>query len=168
MQQVWPRLYVGNVQDGFSTMDNPDWFVVHACREPFHRRALGYTGRSAPHDHPQYLMAVTENGIAMNFLDAKTRDFIMDEMIDGALDHIDANIKNKNVLVHCNLGMSRGPAIALLYLDEKTAAFEGLSVDQAIEKFRGWYAAYAPGAGVDSYVRFRMAENRGNGSFTNL
>ena len=56
MKEVYKNLFVGSQ---FDYECNPkmfdDWFVVHACKEPYHRKALGYTGRSAPKDDPRYL-----------------------------------------------------------------------------------------------------------------
>ena len=61
MKEAYPNLFVGSQTDYESNpkmFDN--WFVVHACKEPYHRNALGYTGRSAPKDSPYYLFLYDE------------------------------------------------------------------------------------------------------------
>jgi hypothetical protein len=55
MIEVMPRLYVGNQIDWETNVKHkgtgnpkPGWSVVQACKEPYHREALGYIGRGAP------------------------------------------------------------------------------------------------------------------------
>lgn len=46
MIEVYPKLFVGNQQDyDLTVKTQADWRVVHACKEPYHRQALGYGGR---------------------------------------------------------------------------------------------------------------------------
>jgi hypothetical protein len=42
--------------------------IVHACKEPCHRCAAGYTQKSLPADHPHYLFLVRwqKNGDALD------------------------------------------------------------------------------------------------------
>ena len=56
MKEVYPNLFVGtelDYENNKALFDN--WCVVHACKEPYHRNALGYTGRGAPKDSLYYL-----------------------------------------------------------------------------------------------------------------
>ena len=57
MKEVMPGLFVGNALDYDLVKDDPDWSVVQCAKEPWHREALGYTGRAAPREHPEYLWA---------------------------------------------------------------------------------------------------------------
>ncbi|AKP27668.1 hypothetical protein LIMHP_04495 [Leptospira interrogans serovar Manilae] len=68
-----------------------DWFIIHACKEPYHRDLLGYTGK----EHPEYLLAKRKNRFRITI---SGRSFS----------------KNKPFSLHCNLGESQSPG--LLYL----------------------------------------------------
>lgn len=58
MKEVFKNLYVGNQQDyETSTFTYSEWAFLLAAKEPWHRRALGYTGRAADKNDPEYLMA---------------------------------------------------------------------------------------------------------------
>lgn len=48
MIEVHPNLFVGSQDDEAAIRGHPSWFVVHACKEPYHRQALGYTSQGAP------------------------------------------------------------------------------------------------------------------------
>lgn len=62
MIEIHTNLYVGNETDYEHKVKNQEgWDVIHACKEPYHREALGYSGRGAPKAHPEYLMAKREN-----------------------------------------------------------------------------------------------------------
>ena len=51
MIEIHPNLYVGNEYDyEFKVRHEAGWCIVHACKEPYHRQALGYRGRAAPKD----------------------------------------------------------------------------------------------------------------------
>ena len=46
MIEIHQNLFVGDASDYEQIVRWEDgWRVVHACREPYHRKALGYTGR---------------------------------------------------------------------------------------------------------------------------
>lgn len=48
MIEVYPNLWVGGNEVCYSLIEHKSgWATVHACKEPYHRRALGYSGRSA-------------------------------------------------------------------------------------------------------------------------
>lgn len=54
-----------------------DWYVVHACKESYRRKALGYTGRSAPKDSPYYLFLYDKNAhLILNMVDTDSADFL--------------------------------------------------------------------------------------------
>lgn len=47
MIEVCPNLHIGSERDEQSLLGQAGWFFIHACKEPYHRQALGYTGRAA-------------------------------------------------------------------------------------------------------------------------
>ncbi len=155
MKEVVPGLFVGSQNDYESVPE--DWFVVQACKEPYHRQALGYTGRSAPADSPEYLMARRGNRLILNLVDARDAVYIPTEIITAALLAImGALAAGKPILVHCNKGESRAPSIALLYM-----ASEGLlprEEDEAIADFTELYPEYAPGTGMAAFVHEHWQE----------
>src|ERR1039457_6195845 len=116
MIEVQPNLFVGSQDDEASIRGQSGWFVVHACKEPYHRQALGYTGRGAPKTHPEYLIARRAGRLILNLVDVADINYIPAEIIDTALSDIHKNIPTNKILVHCNQGMSRSPTIAFLYL----------------------------------------------------
>jgi predicted protein tyrosine phosphatase len=153
MIEIYPNLFIGTADDyEFQVKGLKSWSVVHACKEPYHRRELGYTTRAAPKDHPEYLIAKRENRLILNLVDAPNPAYIPKEIIDAALEFIHKELSDgRKVLVHCNLGESRSPSIGLLYLAIYT---EKLSKEFAIaeNEYRQIYPSYNPGAGMKGFL----------------
>jgi hypothetical protein len=112
--EVSPRLFIGD-QSACCT-GTEEIAVVHACKDPCHRQAVGYTG-SLPPGHPQYLACEDFFDLYMNLIDPPTplfqlgsfaffREFARVKFIDEGC----------SLLIHCNQGNSRAPSLALLYL----------------------------------------------------
>ena len=93
------------------------WAVVHACKEPFHRMALGYVTRGAPRNHPDYLYSNRPgNRLALNMIDADNSKYVSKEMVDVAIDYIDEKLrKGFKVLVHCNEGLFKYTSTSFAY-----------------------------------------------------
>lgn len=156
MIQVHPNLFVGS-QDDYETGRNDfeSWLVVHACKEPYHRQALGYTGRAVSKDHPEYLIAMRDNRLILNLVDAADPAYIPDEIMDTAVSEIhNALGRGQQVLVHCNQGHSRSPAIAMLYLGIHTNVLP-LSFEEACAAFSRIYPPFAPAGGTFGFLRRR-------------
>ncbi len=155
MIEVHPNLFVGDENDYlYSVAAQPGWAVVHACKEPFHRQAVGYSGRAAPKGHPEYLVARRGDRLMLNIVDVDDPRFFAKEMIDSALDFIDEQLaKGLKVLVHCNQGESRGPSIALLYMAARLGALRKESLEAAEERFRLLYPRYSPKYGLREHLR---------------
>lgn len=163
MIEIFPGLHVGAASDLLFADDGnggvkPGWFIVSAARDPWHRDALGYTGRGAPKDDPEYLIAERESRLILNLIDGPDPAYVRDEIIVKACDAIDSALANGDkVLLHCNLGMSRAPTIALLWLRfhcEATRPFlRMLSFDQALEAMKERYPGYDPAGGMLGYAR---------------
>lgn len=152
--EIYSCLFVGDETDYEQTVKYEEgWWVVHACKEPYHRRELGYTSKGAPQGHPEYLIARRENRLILNLVDAPNPDYIPKEIIDAALEFINTGLKDgKRVLVHCNLGESRSPSIGLLYLAVFTDKIHNETFENAEEEFRKIYTMYAPKPGMRGFL----------------
>lgn len=163
MKEVFKNLYVGNESDYYKLEKETDytlrgWDVVHACKEPFHRNLLGYSGRGCPKDNPEYLFADRGNRLYLNMVDANNGLFFDKSMIDYTLNYIGGALDlGDKVLVHCNEGLSRSPSLALLYLLR-----EGIIVGKTLEdceaKFLKVYPQYNPGKGIRDFVKEHFKE----------
>ena len=155
MIEIHPNLFIGNQDDyEINVARQLDWAVVHACKEPYHRQALGYAGRAASKDHPEYLLAKRDNRLILNLVDAADPAYIPDVIIDSALRFAQDNLsESKNVLIHCNQGMSRSPSIGLLYLVAYTDKLPKDNFIMAEEAFREIYPYYSPAAGIRGFMQ---------------
>jgi hypothetical protein len=156
MIEVQQGLFVGSQHDyEFTVARQTGWAVVHACKEPYHRQALGYSGRAAPKDHPEYFRAQRGNRLILNLVDANNPLFFnREQVITPALDFIDEGLGNQlQVLVHCNQGESRAPSIALLYLATRLGVLPIESLEAAEAQFRPLYSLYHPGYGIREHMR---------------
>ena len=151
--EIFPNLFIGAEQDyELNVKGKPDWVVVRACKEPYHRQELGYKGRGAPKDHPEYLIARREKRLILNLVDAPNSAYIPKEIISAALEYIHEGLSNsQKVLVHCNLGESRSPSIGLLYLAIYVDKFPK-EFENAEKAFREIYPSYNPGLGMRGFM----------------
>ncbi|MBO6849334.1 MAG: dual specificity protein phosphatase family protein [Marinobacter sp.] len=152
MIEVCHNLFVGNEADAVARLSREGWYIIHACKEPFHRQALRYKGRAAPKDHPEYLIAKRDNRLILNLVDANDPAYIPREIIDGAVEAIHANIIHNQVLVHCNQGLSRSPTIAFLYLLKYTTDLNTNSLPEALTGFKTLYPPYSPAGGMAGFL----------------
>lgn len=139
------------------TEENPDrfaeheWQVLHAAKEPYHRQFVGYTGRGAPKDSDEYLVAVRGNRMALNLIDVPNPRYIpiipIHEGVQWVIRGLDMGRK---VYVHCNMGVSRSPSIAMIVM----ARLGELSTDleDARREFVGIYDRYMPGEGITGFL----------------
>jgi predicted protein tyrosine phosphatase len=154
MIEVHSNLFIGDQKDYERVVAGEEgWAIVHACKEPYHRRALGYRGRGAPKNHPEYLVARRGHRLILNIVDASNPDFFDKGMIYEALDFIDEALsQNQRVLIHCNQGESRGPAIGLLYMAARLKALPTDSLEAAESAFRSLYPRYNPKKGIRGHL----------------
>ena len=164
MREVFENLYCGNDNDWLilekehipgRQIDQPTngWAVLHAAKEHCHREFLGYTGRGAPKDDPEYLFAVRGNRLALNIVDAPQSIFFDKGMIDKAIDFIEQKLgEGLKVLVHCNEGKSRSASLCLLYLI-KHSIIKGDTLEDCEAEFMKIYPEYNPGAGMRGFVK---------------
>jgi len=114
MKEISPRLFIGNDCDCVNV--GPDWAVVHACKT-CHQKRVGYRG-SLPASHPNYLIYEEGFHLYLNLVDME-REFLpkfTHPIMQVAFRFLGSHHKKHNVLVHCNQGYSRSPAIGLLWL----------------------------------------------------
>ncbi|MEN6453328.1 MAG: hypothetical protein ABFD10_03650 [Prolixibacteraceae bacterium] len=158
MVEITKDLFIGNQQDYESVVRyQPGWYVIHACKEPYHRQALGYIGRAASKDDPEYLMAFRENCLILNLVDVDNINFISSDIIKTALKSIDNNIPTKKVLVHCNQGQSRSAIIGLLYLAQK-GILTSQSFEEAEKEYEKIYPIYLPANGMRDFAKINWSK----------
>ena len=89
MKEIITNLFVGNQNDYEANKHTmKDWNIIHACKEPYHRRLLGYSGRGAPKNHPEYYRAERGNRLFLNLVDAHDPAYIPKKIIDRTLEYI--------------------------------------------------------------------------------
>ncbi len=155
MVEIHPNIHVGDEEDYYSIANKSDgWAVVHACKDPFHRKALGYTGRAASKEHPEYLVARRGDRLMLNIIDVSNPAFFATKMIYAAMDFIDEALsKGRKVLIHCNQGESRGPSLALLYMAARLDVLTKDSYELAEQSFREMYPRFKPGRGIREHLK---------------
>lgn len=153
--EIEPGLHLGDAEayEGLRLWDDPRWTVIQAAKFPYHQQALGYSGRAAPKDHPEYLLAWRGNRLVMNFIDAQQGGYVPSQMFDGALFAIrNALQQQRRVLVHCKHGKSQSVALVMAYLG--LCGRMDKDFDRSVELFRSRYYPYADlGVGVTGYLR---------------
>lgn len=155
MIEVHENLFIGNEKDFENDVKQKDgWAVVQACKEPYHREAIGYSGRSVSPEHEEYLVARRGNRLILNMVDVENPNFFDEEMIEEALDFVDQQLdKGNKVLIHCNQGKSRSPSLGLLFLATRTDVLPDKAFSQAEEKFKGIYPYYDPKSGIRGHLQ---------------
>lgn len=154
MKEVHPSLFVGNEQDCVATKGNADWTIVHACKHPCHQNAVGYSG-SLPSGHPDYLIHKKDQNLYLNMvdMDRKQKHEYMEPIVSSTLDFIGNYIDSYKVLVHCNEGESRAPALAMLYLAKRKDAIRKETYAEAKQDFQEIYSRFDPSRGINLYLQ---------------
>lgn len=157
MIEIADRLHIGDQHDyecdvSMQRNSSPLWSIVQACKEPYHRMALGYVGRGAPKDHPEYQIAVRGNRMILNLVDTPDPKYISAKIIDRALVFTRrALAEGRRVLVHYNQGMSRSATIGLLYMATQ-GYYNGMDFADAEIAFLERYPLYNPGSGMRGFA----------------
>jgi len=158
IKEVFENLYCGDIHSYPPAITLDGWAIIHATKDPFHRSMVGYTGRGCPKDSPYYFFIEQGNELALNIVDCDNPAFFAKSMIDKALSFIEQKLgEGLKVLCHCNLGESRSPSIALLYLI-KHRFIIGDSLEQCEAEFMKVYPEYNPGAGIRGFVKEHWKE----------
>jgi predicted protein tyrosine phosphatase len=130
--------------------------VVHACKTPCHQRAVGYS-ENLRQNHPSYLVKEEENNLYLNMIDANKPGYLkprfMMPMIEASLifteDHLQ---KGSKVLIHCNMGMSRSPTLAMLFLGKRVHSIDETDFASARGDFMTIYPGYSPGVSITTFL----------------
>jgi hypothetical protein len=159
MREIFPKLFVGSQKDYEESYFVPEqWGIVLAAKEPWHRQAIGYTGRACDKAHLEYLMARRVNKLILNLVDAPKAEFFDKRIIDAALEFIEEQLNTgKSVLICCNQGESRSPSICLLYLI-KQGIIKGDTFSDCEAEFMQIYPEYNPGEGIRGFMKEHWEE----------
>ena len=150
MQKVTGQLFVGSQDD--CVPGRPGWSVVHACKVPCHRRALEYRSR-LPRDHPGFLAHERGNDLFLNLIDP-VRPRFQPEVFHRFLDFASRRLATGDaLLIHCNLGRSRAPSLALLLMARRLGLLPDDSYDAARSAFLAVFPYYRPRRGVETFLR---------------
>ena len=154
MQEIIPRLFIGTLNDYEIIKNDTDFYTVIAAKEPMHRRAVGYSGRSCGKDNPEYLFAERERCLICNLVDVENPEWISPIIIAKAFECIENALENeeRKVLVCCNQGHSRSAVIGLMYMKQKGHFAEGVSFEDTEKKFIKLYPEYAPAGGMRGFA----------------
>jgi hypothetical protein len=150
MKNVVERLYIGTDVD--CRHGDNQWAIVHACKSPCHQREVGYRG-SLPNIHPNYLVLEKENDLVLNIIDPPVPLFKPKLFIDFLSFTIRHWENGENLLIHCNMGESRAPSLALLFMSKHLKIITNTSYDDAKTEFIKLYPGYTPGLGIQTYLR---------------
>jgi len=159
MQEVHENIYVGNEQDCFYN-EREGWAVVHACKNPCHAHAVGYSGSLQP-THPNYLIYEHGSHLFFNMVDMQQelQPRFTHPMIRKFLEFMQIN-NGKKILIHCNFGESRSPSLTMLYL-AKIGAIPNDNYANASAEFRRIYPAFNPNRGITLYLQNNWNELMG-------
>jgi len=149
MYKIHERLYVGTEQD--CRFGDNAWAIVHACKSPCHQREVGYR-ESLPNTHPNYLVLERENDLVLNIIDPPRPLFMPKTFLDFlsfSEKHWD---QGQSLLIHCNLGLSRSPSLALLFMAKGLHKISETSFEAAKSDFVKIYPRYMPGLGIQMYL----------------
>ena len=93
--------------------------------------------------------------MALRMVDAPDTKYFSDWMINPGLEFITERFAAGDpVLVHCNVGVSRSPSVALLWMWEH--GFLPEVFGEAVAAFKMLYPHYAPQAGIYGYLKNRI------------
>ncbi len=161
MIEIYSNLFIGNELDYETNVKQQNgWIVVHACKEPYHRQALGYSGRACSKEHPEYLFALRDHRLILNLVDVENPSWVSPIIVDEAIKFIDSGLKKGlKVLVHCNQGMSRSAGLGLLYL-AYIGQFHNMDFFSAEEEYRKLYPPYNPAGGIRGYCEENWSKYR--------
>ena len=132
--------------------------VLHCARDPWFMTALSgkvnlwrSPGCSSG---PTNVIRQSYNELALNMVDAADPKYFSDEMVNAGLEFITERLAEGDaVLVHCNMGISRSPSMALLWMFEH--GFLDPEFRYALPQFKRIYPDYCPGPGVFNYLKRR-------------
>ena len=130
-------------------MNNEQWAVIHACKDPCHRNFVGYEGNLAK-EHPCYLSDADEHNLYLNLIDPPVPLF-QKQSFDIFFDFIDRQLGKRTVLIHCNKGESRAPSLTILVMAKRLGILPDTDYKSARATFEENYP-YKPGKGISLFL----------------
>lgn len=150
--EVHPGVSVGDLDScGQAFASAQDLAVVHACKMPCHQMAVGYGG-TLPSDHPDYLHKEKGGQLYLNLIDPPVPLFKLESFAIFRRYAAEQHAQGRPLLIHCNLGLSRAPSLALLFLAKDLRVLPAESYEAAAKAFRNKYPAYSPGKGISTFM----------------
>lgn len=151
MIKVHDNIFVGSLLDYEELRDDISYAFVQACKEPSHRELVGYSKHLKP-NHPEYLYAEKENRFAINIVDSDKAKYFSIPLFQAPVAFINNHLeKGRKILIHCNLGESRSPSIALFYL-ALIGVIKKSSYSEATKDFSDYYPKYKPNKGIKTFL----------------
>ena len=150
------KIHVGTREDSLIRSDAA-WAVVNTAKT-VHIDAKGWSN-APPRDHAHYLAFEEGQFLSFNWVDGPARmyDWSGSAAFVRALDFIDVWYPSKEILINCDLGQSRSPTIALLYLAKRLHLIPDSSFATARPEFQALYPVYAP-SGIADFVSAHWTE----------
>jgi hypothetical protein len=159
MEEVIPRLWVGDDADYEKVKGRPHWAILRCCKygPGGHQQTLGYDTLGAP-EGKNHFWVRRGNVLALNLLDLDDPHFIDQSMMDTALAFIQEQLDaGEIVLVACNKGHSRGPSVAMLFLRKIGYLPYSFIVSERMYRHQR-YPLYDAAQGIRQYVRQHWAD----------
>ncbi len=154
MIEVAPNLHVSNQESCFYE-EREGWAVIHACVSPCYEQAVN----DPDHDPPEAeeLIALERgNHLYLNMVDGE-RPRVPPFLYAASKAFLAKHLQNGKVVIHCNDGDSRAPAVALIYL-AWSGGLPSDNYDSAYNAFRLVYPDFSPGAGIFANMNMRWAD----------
>jgi hypothetical protein len=149
-------IWVGDRAAAHLRIGDAEWAVVNTSKV-IHADLVGVP-QTGLKGHPNYLRLRREGLLSFNMVDgpAHLYGLLGPEAFVEALDFINEWRATRSVLINCDLGGSRSPTIALLYLSKRLRSISDASFDEAHSEFVVLYPRYSPG-GIGAFVRQNWA-----------
>ena len=147
-------LFVGSAADTYKFSGS----ILHCARDPWFVNAANNAKICKTNPQPECngtVIRMAYNEMSLNLVDSSNVKYFNDVTIDPGLNFITHRMSEGDaVLVHCNLGISRSPSIALLWMWEH--GYLDKEFRYALPQFKELYPAYQPGNGVWQYLKARI------------
>lgn len=163
MREVAPGIFIDGTLNKVCRYPEvgDDTAVIHAAKDPCHRRRLGYTTRSAPAGHPHEHLLREGRHLILNMVDAPDPKYFLPLMFHQARDFAaEHRALGRALILHCNEGRSRSTSLALVILATSGALPSG-SYAEARAAYTALDPLYAPNDGVRLFLETHWAEVAG-------
>ena len=137
------KIFLGSKKDYLENEFNEsEWAFVHIGKELFNKFKES--------DHKGVLYT-NKNHLYLSWLDVPEKSEFDKASLEAVFNFIDSH-KNLKVLVHCDYGQSRSPAILMAYLSKRTE-FLPKTFYKAVTKFKEIYPDYFFTGGITLFIK---------------